>query len=353
MVPVTVIEAGPCVVTQVKTVEKDGYEGVQVAFRRRQGEAGEQAAQGPFREGGRRRRSGTCARCRSTASSDVDARAGDQGRHLRRRATLVKVTGISKGKGFAGAVKRWHFHGGDMTHGSMIHRKPQSGGATDAARTFKGVKRPGRMGGETVTQRGLTVYRVDADAEPAADQGRGAGRERRPGADRQADGGRIVECLRSVCAICRASQVGELELNGEVFEVAPNVPLMHQAVVAEQANAAPGDRRHKDARRGPRRRKEAVSPEGHRPRATGHRSALRTATTAAWCSGRIRDLTRRRCPRRCGEARVRSALSARLADEAIVVRRRDQAGQDQHQGDGRASWTASRRSARRWWCWTR
>ena len=62
---------------------------------------------------------------------------------------LVKVSGVSKGKGFAGAVKRWHFHGADMTHGSMIHRKPQSGGATDAARTFKGVKRPGRMGGKT------------------------------------------------------------------------------------------------------------------------------------------------------------------------------------------------------------
>jgi len=60
-------------------------------------------------------------------------------------------------------VKRYHFHGGDMTHGSMIHRKPQSGGATDAARTFKGVKRPGHMGNATVTQRGLTVYRVDAE----------------------------------------------------------------------------------------------------------------------------------------------------------------------------------------------
>ena len=66
-------------------------------------------------------------------------------------------------KVFAGAVKRWHFHGADMTHGSMIHRKPQSGGATDAARTFKGVKRPGQMGNKSVTQRGLTVYRVEPE----------------------------------------------------------------------------------------------------------------------------------------------------------------------------------------------
>ncbi|MDI6829280.1 MAG: 50S ribosomal protein L3, partial [Armatimonadota bacterium] len=75
----------------------------------------------------------------------------------------VSVTGISKGKGFAGAVKRWHFRGGPMSHGSMIHRKPQSGGATDAARTFKGSRRPGRMGGEKVTTRNLTVVKVDPE----------------------------------------------------------------------------------------------------------------------------------------------------------------------------------------------
>jgi large subunit ribosomal protein L3 len=73
----------------------------------------------------------------------------------------VVVSGTSKGKGFAGVVKRYHFHGGDMTHGSMVHRKPQSGGATDAARTFKGNKKPGRMGGERVTQFGLKVVRFD------------------------------------------------------------------------------------------------------------------------------------------------------------------------------------------------
>ena len=72
------------------------------------------------------------------------------------------MTGISKGKGFAGAMKRWHFHGGEATHGSMFHRKPASGGATDAARTFKGVRRPGHMGNKQITQRGLSVFRVDA-----------------------------------------------------------------------------------------------------------------------------------------------------------------------------------------------
>jgi large subunit ribosomal protein L3 len=73
---------------------------------------------------------------------------------------LVDVTGTSKGKGFAGVVKRYHWHGGDMTHGSMIHRKPQSAGATDAARIFKNTGRPGHMGNERVTVKRLRVFRT-------------------------------------------------------------------------------------------------------------------------------------------------------------------------------------------------
>ena len=73
---------------------------------------------------------------------------------------VVDVTGTSKGKGFAGVVKRYHWHGGDMTHGSMIHRKPQSAGATDAARIFKNTGRPGRMGNERVTVKRLRVIRT-------------------------------------------------------------------------------------------------------------------------------------------------------------------------------------------------
>ena len=159
LVPVTVVEAGPCVVTQVKTIEKDGYEGAQVAF----GDVKERRVTMPVK--GQFAKSGAAPK-RYIREVPVDS-LGDVelGQEIKAdvfaHGDLVKVTGLSKGKGFAGAVKRWHFHGGDMTHGSMVHRKPQSGGATDAARTFKGVKRPGHMGNETVTQRGLTVYRVD------------------------------------------------------------------------------------------------------------------------------------------------------------------------------------------------
>ena len=176
LVPVTVIEAGPCVVTQIKTEEKDGYEGVQISF----GEVSQNRLKKSAKDGGKKdlmgyrlslpmqgqfKESGA-APARYLREVPVDSLEGiSLGQEVRsdifEPGDLVKITGTSKGKGFAGAVKRYHFHGADMTHGSMIHRKPQSGGATDAARTFKGSRRPGHMGNETVTQRGLTVYRVD------------------------------------------------------------------------------------------------------------------------------------------------------------------------------------------------
>lgn len=160
LVPVTVIEAGPCYVTQVKTVENDGYEGIQVAFE----DVKEKKVNSPVK--GHLSKAGVGPK-RHIRELPVDGIDNIQiGQEIKadvfKAGDKVKVSGISKGKGFAGAVKRYHFHGGDMTHGSMIHRKPQSGGATDAARTFKGSRRPGRMGNENVTQRGLTVYRVEA-----------------------------------------------------------------------------------------------------------------------------------------------------------------------------------------------
>ncbi len=75
----------------------------------------------------------------------------------------VTVTGTSKGKGFAGGVKRYHFKGQHMTHGYMTHRRPLSSGATGPQRVFKGTKKPGHMGSETVTQKGLKVVRVDVE----------------------------------------------------------------------------------------------------------------------------------------------------------------------------------------------
>jgi large subunit ribosomal protein L3 len=75
----------------------------------------------------------------------------------------VDIAGITKGKGFSGAMKRHGFHGGPATHGSMSHRRPASSGATDAARVFKGTKKPGHMGAVRKTIKGITVVRVETD----------------------------------------------------------------------------------------------------------------------------------------------------------------------------------------------
>jgi len=178
VIPVTVVEAGPCFVTQKRTVEKDGYEAIQVGYgpvkaarpkgakgrnrgalnRPEQGHLNKQAELvskelPPLRHLREIRMDGT-ADMNVGDAINVDVFEVDD---------LVYVTGTSKGKGFAGVVKRYHWHGADMTHGSMIHRKPQSAGATDAARIFKNVGRPGHMGHERVTVKRLRVVRVDGE----------------------------------------------------------------------------------------------------------------------------------------------------------------------------------------------
>ena len=158
--PVTVIEAGPCHVVQVKTAESDGYEAVQLAFepvaerKLSGGERGHLAKGGasPHRH---------LVEFRGPAelsvgeSVTVEAFApGDR----------VKVSGIGIGKGFAGTIKRHRFHRGPTSHGSHNVRAPGSIGASATpSRVFKGVRMPGRMGGKRVTQVGLRVAQVDSE----------------------------------------------------------------------------------------------------------------------------------------------------------------------------------------------
>jgi large subunit ribosomal protein L3 len=161
IVPVSVIEAGPCIVTQLKSVETDGYVAIQVGFGEIRSRLVNKPKEGHFKKAGVEptrvlREIRTDDTSEFTLGSAIKCDIFKPGQR-------VKVTGTSKGKGFAGVVKRFHFHGADMTHGSMIHRKPQSSGATDAARTFKGTKKPGQMGNKQVTVRGLRIVRVDPD----------------------------------------------------------------------------------------------------------------------------------------------------------------------------------------------
>ena len=162
LTPVTVLQAGPCVVTQIKTVENDGYEAVQVGFMDKREKLVNKPLKGMFDKAGV-----NCKRFirefkfENTADyavaqeikADIFA-AGDK----------VDATAISKGKGFQGAIKRHGQHRGPMAHGSKFHRHQGSNGAcSDPSKVFKGKGMPGHMGAKKITIQNLEIVRVDAE----------------------------------------------------------------------------------------------------------------------------------------------------------------------------------------------
>jgi len=160
-VPVTVIEAEPNTVTAVRAPDRDGYAAVQVAAIPTE----ERKLTKP--ELGHLKKAGAPPSKRVVEFRDEapEAQIGEQLKVDQfEPGDKVKVSGIGIGKGFQGTIKRHNFSRGPMSHGSHNIRAPGSiGAAADPARVFKGVKMPGRMGGKRVTQRGLTVFAIDAD----------------------------------------------------------------------------------------------------------------------------------------------------------------------------------------------
>jgi len=163
LVPVTVIEAGPCVVSQVKTVDRDGYDAVQIAF----GDIKESKVNKPT--AGHFAKAGVTPRRHVSevrlSEPDGDVKLGDELTvEMFEPGAMVDVSGTSKGKGFAGVMKRHNFRGGPGGHGSHFHRAPGSvGQASTPSRIFRGKKMPGQMGNETVTVRNLEVVKVDPE----------------------------------------------------------------------------------------------------------------------------------------------------------------------------------------------
>ncbi|MDQ5859014.1 MAG: 50S ribosomal protein L3 [Acidobacteriota bacterium] len=163
VVPVTVVAAGPCLVVQRKTTDKDGYDAIQIglvesrpdrrANRARKGHA-DRAGVAPMRN---------IAEVESDGGDEV--KPGDKVLcDTFKEQELVDVIGVSKGKGFAGVIRRHHFRGGAATHGSMFHRLPGSIGASAfPSRVMKGNRSSGRLGGKQATTKNLLVVRVDAE----------------------------------------------------------------------------------------------------------------------------------------------------------------------------------------------
>jgi large subunit ribosomal protein L3 len=162
-VPVTVVQAGPCLVVQRKTVETDGYEAVQIGLVEKKKTP---KANRPM--GGHFEKAGVTPvkhLVEVRADDGEEPSLGDEIKaSLFAEDEFVDVTGTSKGKGFQGVIKRHGFGGGRATHGSMFHRAPGSiGQSAYPSRVFPGVRLPGRMGGERVTVKNLRVVKVDEE----------------------------------------------------------------------------------------------------------------------------------------------------------------------------------------------
>ena len=170
VIPVTLIEAGPCVVAQKKTIENDGYEAVQLAYQDAKKKHLTKAEIGHFEKAGispkrhlKEFRLENCAQYEVGSVVTVETFAqGDK----------VDITGITKGRGYTGCVKRWGHHILRMTHGTgPIHRQPGSMGVIDPARIFKNKKMPGQYGNEQVTILNLVAVKIDAEKNLIAVKG--------------------------------------------------------------------------------------------------------------------------------------------------------------------------------------
>jgi large subunit ribosomal protein L3 len=170
VIPVTVIEAGPCVVAQKKTAEKDGYDAVQLGFMDVKEKHLTKPVKGHFEKAGvapkkhlKEFRLDDCSALNTGDIISVDTfAAGDK----------VDVTGITKGHGYTGAIKRWNLHKLRMTHGvGPVHRQSGSMGVIDPARIFKNKKMAGQWGNEQVTVLNLKVVKIDSEKNLIAIKG--------------------------------------------------------------------------------------------------------------------------------------------------------------------------------------
>ena len=174
LTPVTVLQAGPCVVTQVKTVENDGYKAVQVGFVDKKERIVNENGKIAHRHGVTKAEMGHFAKAGVTGKRFVKEFKFENAEEYQLAQEIkadifaagdkVDATAVSKGKGFQGAIKRHNQHRGPMTHGSKFHRHAGSNGAcSDPSKVFKGKGMPGHMGAKKVTVQNLEVVRVDVE----------------------------------------------------------------------------------------------------------------------------------------------------------------------------------------------
>ena len=323
VVPVTVVKAGPNVVTRIRTPERDGYSAVQLAY----GEISPRKVNKPLT--GQYTAAGVNPRRHlAELRLDDEAAAGEYevGQELTAEifadGAYVDVTGTSKGKGFAGTMKRHGFSGQGASHGAQaVHRRPGSiGGCATPGRVFKGTRMSGRMGNDRVTTQNLLVHKVDAENGVLLIKGAIPGRT-----GGLVDGPQRNQARRKVMAAKTlkidvhtpdGKKDGSVELPAELFDVEPNIALMHQVVEAQRAAARQGT--HSTKTRG------EVRGGGKKPyRQKGTGRARQGSTRAPQFTGggtvhgpKPRDYSQR-TPKKMIAAALRGALSDRARNGRI------------------------------------
>jgi len=169
VIPITLIQAGPCFITQIKQKEKDGYSAWQIGFEKKK----------KPKKTDKNKEFHYLKEVRNGKDEELEVKVGDKiDVSIFKEGDKVEISGISKGKGFQGGVKRWGFHGKSASHGvKHEHRTLGSVGSTDAARVFKGKKMPGRMGYERVTKKNIKVIKIDIENNLIAVKGAVPGRQ--------------------------------------------------------------------------------------------------------------------------------------------------------------------------------
>jgi len=169
VIPITLIQAGPCFITQIKQKEKDGYNAWQIGFEKKK----------KPKKTDKNKEFHYLKEVRDRKDEKQELKVGDKiDVSIFKEGDKVKISGISKGKGFQGGVKRWGFHGKSASHGvKHEHRTLGSVGSTDAARVFKGKKMPGRMGYQRVTKKNIKVAKIDIENNLLAVKGAVPGRQ--------------------------------------------------------------------------------------------------------------------------------------------------------------------------------
>lgn len=169
VIPITLIQAGPCFITQIKQKEKDGYNALQIGFEKKK----------KAKKTDKNKEFHYLREVRSPEDKKQELKIGDKiDVSIFKEGDIVKISGISKGKGFQGGVKRWGFHGKSASHGvKHEHRTLGSTGSTDAARVFKGKKMPGRMGYQRITKKNIKVVKIDIENNLIAIRGAVPGRQ--------------------------------------------------------------------------------------------------------------------------------------------------------------------------------